>query len=117
MSTPNATCCLPRLLAKIDHFNKGHRESNCRFIRRLTACMSSQTAKKINYTGAARKALETFCIVDGVPAQIVETQKLLEENELILSKGSKNITVDMLQRVDRNLTEINKHYANVSKIF
>ena len=79
--------------------------------------MSSQSAKKIDYTGTARKALQTFCIVDSVPEQIIETQKLLEENELILSKGSKNITVDMLQRVDRNLTEINKHYANVSKIF
>ena len=51
--------------------------------------MSSQSAKKIDYTGTARKALQTFCIVDSVPEQIIETQKLLEENELILSKGSK----------------------------
>ena len=79
--------------------------------------MSSQSAKKIDYTGTARKALQTFCIVDRVPEQIIETQKLLEENELILSKGSKKITVDMLQRVDRNLTEINKHYACTSKMF
>ena len=79
--------------------------------------MSSQSAKKIDYTGTARKALQTFCIVDSVPEQIIETQKLLEENELILSKGSKKITVDMLQRVDRNLTEINKHYACTSKMF
>ena len=79
--------------------------------------MSSQSAKKIDYTGTARKALQTFCIVDSVPEQIIETQKLLEENELILSKGSKKITVDMLQRVDRNLTEINQHYACTSKMF
>ena len=79
--------------------------------------MSSRSAKKIDYTGTARKALQTFCIVDSVPEQIIETQKLLEENELILSKGSKKITVDMLQRVDRNLTEINKHYACTSKMF
>ena len=73
--------------------------------------------KVIDYIGTAKNALNTFCIVDNIPTAIIDTQKLLEENEVILSKGSKNITVDMLKKLDQNLTKINKSYATVSKEF
>ena len=41
--------------------------------------------KVIDYIGTAKNALNTFCIADNIPTAIIDTQKLLEENEVILS--------------------------------
>ena len=64
-----------------------------------------------------RNSIEMRKLDVRIPTAIIDTQKLLEENEVILSKGSKNITVDMLKKLDQNLTKINKSYATVSKEF
>ena len=78
---------------------------------------TKEEGEKVDYIGTANEALNTFCVADNIPVGVLETQKLLIENEKILSNGFKNITVDMLKKLDNNLTIINASYTKVSKEF